>query len=151
MLWPDQVNKLFYLFGGAYADSEVPDVNSLWSYDTIYNNWTKITPDGTQLAIKWPFLGASDVTDEGDAYYYGGYLSKDSTADWTGDAMMLNSLVKYDTKTNKWDNKTWQGPPRAEGNLHYIPASQRGMLVHFGGLEQTAPGNTSYVCIQLII
>lgn len=146
VLWPDEVNKLFYLFGGAYADGKVPSVNDLWSYDTIYNNWTKITPDGSQMSIKWPNSGASDVTDEGDAYYYGGYLSNISTAGWTGDTIMLSSLVKYDTKTNKWDNRTYDNTPRAEGNLHYIPASKRGMLIYFGGLEQTRAGNINYVC-----
>ena len=146
MLWPDQVNKNFYLFGGSYNGSRIPDYNDLWSYDTIYNNWTKVTPDGTQLDISWPSLGASDVTDEGVAYHYGGYVGNDSAAGWTGRTVMQNSLVKYDMNTNKWDSRVYEDrTPRAEGNLHYIPASQRGMLVHFGGLEQKDADNTSYV------
>ncbi|KAF3036160.1 hypothetical protein E8E12_003136 [Didymella heteroderae] len=127
VLWPDQVNKLFYLFGGIYANGKTQDFNNLWSYDTIYNNWTKITPDGTQLAISWPYLGASDVTEEGVAYYYGGYLGNQSVAGWTGDTVMLNSMTEYDTKKNTWINP-----------------SQRGMLVYFGGLEQNTAGSASY-------
>lgn len=66
--------------------------------------------------------------------------------------MMQNSLVKYDMNTNKWDSRVYEDrTPRAEGNLHYIPASNRGMLVHFGGLEQKTVGNTSYVCRSILI
>lgn len=140
---------MFYLFGGVNADTKVHDTASLWSYDTIYNNWTEVVPDGTQLDISWPSFGASDVSDEGVAYYYGGYLGNGSVAGWTGDTIMLNSLVEYDLKTNKWDNRTYDDrTPRAEGSLHYIPASQRGMLVYFGGMEQGTDGNTSYVRIS---
>lgn len=147
VLWPDQVNKNFYLFGGAHTETRTQDFDDLWSYDTVYNNWTRVIPDGSQLDISWPYLGASDVTDEGVAYYYGGYLGNESVAGWSGNTMMLNSLVKYDMDTNKWDNRTsGDRIPRAEGNLRYIPASQRGMLVYFGGLEQRSTGNTSYVC-----
>lgn len=146
-MWPDQANKVFYLFGGIYKDDKALDFTNLWSYDTIYNNWTKVTPDGTQLDISWPSFGSSDVTDEGVAYYYGGYLDKGSVAGWTGNALMLNSLVKYDIKTNKWDNRTYDDKtPRAEGNLHYIPASQRGLLIYFGGVEQVTTTNIGYVC-----
>ncbi|KAJ8109048.1 hypothetical protein OPT61_g7738 [Boeremia exigua] len=149
VLWPDEVNKFFYLFGGVYNDGKVPDFNILWSYDTIYNNWTKITPDGSQSEISWPSFGASDITDEGVAYYYGGYLGNSSTAGWSGDRIMLNSLIQYDMTKNTWVNWTYNDKtPRAEGSLHYIPASARGMLVYFGGVEQASPGNTSYASMS---
>jgi N-acetylneuraminic acid mutarotase len=147
VLWPDQANKLFYLFGGVYNNGRVQDFTTLWSYDTIYNTWNKTIPDGSQMEISWPSFGASTVTDENVAYYYGGYLSNNSVTGWTSDPLMLNSLVSYDMKTNKWDNRTYDVTPRAQGNLHYIPASDRGMLVYFGGMEQSKSGTTSYVSL----
>ncbi|KAH6616877.1 hypothetical protein C7974DRAFT_53559 [Boeremia exigua] len=148
VLWPDTVNKHFYLFGGIFNEGKVEAFHNLWSFDTVYNNWTEITPDGSQLDILWPSLGASDVTDEGVAYYYGGYAGNDSVAGWAGDTIMLNGLVQYDMNKNTWDNRSYDSTPRAEGNMHYIPASQRGMLVYFGGLEQKTAGNTSYASMS---
>ena len=92
-------------------------------------------PDGSQLDISWPVDGASTVTDEGVAYYYGGYLTNKSVLGWNTDALMLNSLVTFDTKTRKWNNRTYDPVPIAEGNMHYIPASDRGMLIYIGGVE----------------
>ncbi|KAF1972094.1 hypothetical protein BU23DRAFT_599798 [Bimuria novae-zelandiae CBS 107.79] len=48
---------------------------------------------------------------------------------------MLNNLISFDTKTNQWVNQTYDPTPRAGGDMHYIPASKKGMLVYFGGIE----------------
>lgn len=140
VLWPDKDNKLFYLFGGEYSeikDAQGKDTQGidLWYFDTIYNSWNKTTPDSTQNSVKWPAFGAGAVTDEGIAYYYGGYLTNKSTSDWGSQPLMLNGLLSYDMNTRVWRNTTYDTTPRAEGSLHYIPASQRGMLVYFGGVE----------------
>lgn len=150
VLWPDHANKLFYLFGGAYDDGKVKDFTDLWFFDTIYNTWNKTLPDGSQADIRWPAYGASAMTDEGVAYYYGGYLRNDTDPRWKADPLMLNSLVSFDTKTKKWDNHTYNDTPRAQGNLHYIPASHRGMLVYIGGIE-TIRGRSSYVSAGRIL
>jgi hypothetical protein len=133
-LWPDKANKLFYLFGGEYNE-DVTKFSNLWFFDVIYNTWNKSLPDGSQLDINWPVDGASAVTDEGVAYYYGGYLTNKSVFNWNTDPLMLNSLVTFDTKTQKWNNRTYDPVPIAEGNMHYIPASERGMLIYIGGVE----------------
>lgn len=146
MLWPDNVNKYFYLFGGEYdtidaakgKDSQGID---LWKYDTIYNNWTKTKPHSTQNLVKWPAFGAGAIHDNGWGYYYGGYFTNKSTSGWTGGRKMLNTLLKYDMNTTEWANTTTTDrTPRAEGTLQFIPASANGMLVYFGGLE-TNPDN----------
>jgi hypothetical protein len=165
VLWPDTVNKCFYLFGGEYEtvdaakgkDSQGVD---LWKFDTIYNNWTKTKAHSTQSNIKWPALGAGTVHENGWGYYFGGYLSNKSTSGWTGKRLMLNSLLKYDMNSTEWSNTTRSGfrTARAEGTLQYIPASTRGMLVHFGGLETNSTNSQishasplqcrrTYVCV----
>lgn len=59
---------------------------------------------------------------------------------------MLNSIVSYNMTERTWLNYTYDPTPRAEGSLQYIPASDRGMLVYFGGVE-TINGATVYVRI----
>lgn len=145
------MNKYFYLFGGEYETTDIAQGKDtrfidLWQYDTIYNNWTKIKPHFTQNSVKWPAFGAGAIHENGWGYYYGGYLTDKSTSGWTGERLMLNTLLKYDMNTTEWSNTTVDQTPRAEGTLQYIPASAGGMLVYFGGVE-TDPnsGNVSYV------
>lgn len=143
-MWPDHVNKLFYLFGGDYLNASVHDSVVLWFYDTIYDTWNRSKSDSSQAQVSWPSFGAGTVDDEGIGYYYGGYLSSTSVYGWQTDRLMLNTFVSYDTKIGRWSNTTWSQTPRAEGTLEYIPISDRGMLVYFGGLE-TVNGYTTYV------
>jgi hypothetical protein len=141
VLWPDKTNKLFYLFGGTYEEQYVPDFKSLWYYDTIYDTWNTTKPDRSQEVISWPYFGSSAVTDDNVAYYYGGILNNATVKDWKGEQVILSNLVSYDMKTNKWSNDTVDRTARTTGNLHYIPASKKGLLVYFGGWEQ-APGRS---------
>ncbi|KAF2626381.1 hypothetical protein BU25DRAFT_432178 [Macroventuria anomochaeta] len=152
VLWPDPVNKLFYLFGGEYGDTnEVKRRDgqgsgfTLWFYDTIYDSWNKSKRHGSQDGIRWPALGAGAVSDAGDAYYYGGYLTNTSDFRTDGQPVMQNGLITYNMDSRQWTNQTWDETPRAEGSLHYLPASEGGMLVYFGGLEtDQSNGNVTY-------
>jgi hypothetical protein len=144
VLWPDQVNKLFYLFGGEYNNGSMQSFTGLWFFDTIYNKWDRaVSPDDSQAQVSWPAFGASTVTGDGIAYYYGGYLTENSVSGWTGKPLMLNSLISYDLNTRRWANRT-DGIPRAEGTLQYIPAGNTGMLINFGGVETLAGGYVTY-------
>ena len=155
VLWPDTVNKLFYLFGGEYSDTnEVKRRDAqgfaLWFYDTIYDTWNKSKYHGSQDAVRWPVLGAGAVSDTGTAYYYGGYLTNTSDFGTDGQPVMQNALISYDMDKRQWTNQTWDKTPRAEGSLDYIPASEGGMLVYFGGLEtDKTTGEVSYVSLRL--
>ncbi|KAF2448473.1 hypothetical protein P171DRAFT_481540 [Karstenula rhodostoma CBS 690.94] len=141
-LWPDPPNHLFYLFGGAHASPAAARAASphLYFYDTIYNTWNRSASDASQARIAWPAFGAGAVTDTGVAYYYGGYLTERSDAGWRGDDLMLNGLLSYDMGTRRWGNSTWDQTRRAEGSLLYVPASEGGMLVYFGGVEMERVG-----------
>lgn len=152
VLWPDSTNKLFYLFGGEYENAdEAQSFTTLWLYDILYNTWNRSrASDGSLTDIKWPASGAGTVTDTGIAYYYGGYLSNLSMPEWTGERLMLSSLISFNMNTQTWQNKTYDQKPRAEGSLHFIPASDAGMLVYFGGLEMNN-GVTSIVSNYLSI
>lgn len=145
ILWPDTANKLFCLFGGEFDTGKVKAFNNLWYFDTIYNIWNKTQPHGTQAQVSWPSLGASAITDEGIAYYHGGYLSSNSVQGWQGDPLMLSGLLSYNMNTGAWSNQSYDQPRRAEGTLQYIPTSDRGMLVYMGGRETSSSGVVNYV------
>lgn len=143
-MWPDITNKLFYLFGGEYS-GEPQDFINLWFFDVMYNTWNKSSSsDDSQSRVSWPAFGAGTVSDSGVAYYYGGYLSNRSDPKWAGEPFMLNSLTSFDMNTRTWSNHTYDKTPRAEGTLHYLPASAQGMLVYLGGVE-TRNGNRVFV------
>ena len=144
VLWPDSTNKLFYLFGGEYDNTDdVQSFTTLWLYDVIYNTWNRSSAsDGSLTGIKWPAFGAGTITDTGIAYYYGGYLTNLSMPKW-GDRLMLSSLISFNMNTRSWQNQTYDEVQRAEGTMHFIPASDAGMLIYYGGLEMDG-NKTSY-------
>lgn len=142
-LWPDPVNKIFYLYGGEHTDPKKKTGQgdfTLWYYDTIYNKWDSPSADGSKSRISWPTLGASVVSDQGIAYYYGGYLTSDSDLDTSGQPVMQSALITYNMDSHVWVNDTGSTTPRAEGSMHHLPASDRGMLVYFGGVEGNSSG-----------
>lgn len=141
-LWPDSVNKVFYLYGGRYQENERPYPFNLWKYDIITNNWSSV--EGTPSEINGAYYGAGvTVQDRGWSYYLGGWLGNASVPGWTGPPRASDRMLKYDMLENSWTNNTTNGyPARAEGVLLYIPASDQGMLVYFGGLE-LEPNGTS--------
>lgn len=141
VLWPDTINKRFYLFGGEYSGTP-PDSLKLLSYDPLNNQWDNFGQPATPInRVSWG-AGVS-ISERGEAYYYGGWLSNASVPGWTGPAAATNGLIKYNMDSNTWTNNT--GPdsiPRAEGVMVYLPASDGGMLVYFGGISTPYGNNT---------
>lgn len=136
-LWPDEVNKKFYLFGGEYFQEPVAPSFILYSYDVLNNYWESLGP-AQQASINSVSFGAgATVPDKGQGYYYGGWLSNNSVPGWGGGPPVATTgMVRYDMASNSWTNGT--GPNdnvrRAEGSMVYIPAGDGGMLVYFGGV-----------------
>jgi hypothetical protein len=143
ILWADDVNKKFYLFGGEFYQTPPTDLQ-LYSYDVLNNYWQ--TLGGAPQSINGVSYGAGvSIPAKGEAYYYGGWLSNNSMPGWTGDRMATTGLVRYVMDTNSWTNVT--GPTdrirRAEGAMVYIPASDGGMLVYFGGVQDRGNGTVA--------
>lgn len=77
-------------------------------------------------------------------YYYGGWRSNASELGFNGDATMQSDLITYDMNTNKWRASVFvDDTPRAEGALFYLPASDKGMLVYFGGVQNASNSSTT--------
>jgi hypothetical protein len=141
ILWADNVNKKFYLYGGEYYQAP-PLALTLYSYDVLNNYWQTVA--GLPQSISSVSYGAGvSISEKGEAYYYGGWLSNNSVPGWTGPPMATTGLIKYTMDTNTWSNIT--GPSdnmrRAEGAMVYIPVSDGGMLVYFGGIQNMNNGS----------
>jgi hypothetical protein len=138
ILWEDNINKLFYLFGGEYLNDEyVPNAVSLWAFDAI-NYWWKSSgsPAASSQVSAVSYAGHVAVPEVGQGFALGGWMNNLTTPSWSGGPVASSALIKYDMTTNLWTNET--GPdstPRAEGTMVYIPASDHGLLIYFGGVE----------------
>jgi hypothetical protein len=85
VLWPDTVNKYFYLFGGEYNATTSPPARwDLWRYDTLYDVWATTAHDPSASAIQGVAFGAGAVVDDDRAlgFYYGGWMSNATILDW---------------------------------------------------------------------
>lgn len=140
ILWEDNINKRFYLFGGEYLNDGVgPFAVNLWSFDALYNFWTSFgAPAVTAQISGVSYAGHAVAPEAGLGYVLGGWMNNLTVPNWSGGPVASSALLKYDMNTNLWTNST--GPdstPRAEGTMVYIPASDHGLLIYFGGI--TAP------------
>ncbi|KAI6380254.1 hypothetical protein MCOR25_001683 [Pyricularia grisea] len=144
VLWADDVNKRFYLYGGAINDaSERLNSFELWSYDVIYDKWDSFGP--SDIGIQRLAYGAGvGVSRTGKGYYYGGWMSNSTVPGWQGLPTATSYLVTYDYDSNSWSNDT--GPddiPRAEGSMVFIPAADGGILVYIGGITDLSGNGTA--------
>src|SRR5262249_37502084 len=123
ILWADNVNKRFFLFGGEYFQGSQPPPNfALYSYDALYDRWDSF--GRPNIALDSVSYGAGvGISERGEGYYYGGWLSNGSVPGWTGPRVATSSMVKYEMDSNTWSNLTGpDGRRRAEGAMVYIPA-----------------------------
>jgi hypothetical protein len=142
ILWGDNVNKRFYLFGGEYYETPTENFNLL-SYDVINNYWVSFgPPSSTTIAPAW---GAGvAISERGEGYYYGGWNSNATTPGYTGNPTTVSNLIIYEMDSNSWTTNA--GPDsigRAEGVMVYLPASDRGLLIYFGGITQNNSTNST--------
>ncbi|KAG6353467.1 hypothetical protein INS49_005648 [Diaporthe citri] len=143
VLWGDDVNKVFYLFGGDFYGTP-PTPFNLYSYDILNDSWDNLGPP-SQSGINPISYGAGvGISELGLGFYYGGWLSNNSVPGWSGAPMATTGLVKYDMDQGSWTNNT--GPDstrRAEGTMNYLPASDGGLLIYFGGVQELENGTTT--------
>jgi hypothetical protein len=134
-LWQDEVNKIFWLYGGEF--STAPSLFQLWGYDVVLNQWNLSSPNlGSSLPIQRVSYGAGVASSEiGMGFYYGGYLNNLTNPLWTGPQMATSNLIVYDMDQNTLTNNTgYDNVGRAEGIMVYIPVSAAGLLIYFGGV-----------------
>jgi hypothetical protein len=136
-LWADEVNKCFYQFGGAFQDGDSPTDFSMWTYDVILNKWNSTQYVSSDKNWERPAYGAgAQVDSRGLGFYYGGWLNNRTTPGWKGPPIALSSIVQYNFTTgNLRNNSHPDGIGRAEGQMVFLPVSDGGLLIYFGGIE----------------
>ena len=135
-IWADSTNKCFYQFGGEYPQGLSPTDFSMWTYDILLNQWNSTDTTGDKNIQRVSFGAGAQVDQLGLGFYFGGWLSNQTTVGWKGPPMATTGLVQFDMTTGELKNMT--GPDnlgRAEGQLIYLPVSDGGILIYFGGIE----------------
>lgn len=99
----------------------------------VYNVWNQSNIPDEINRISWGAGVAVDQRAEG--YYLGGWLSNFTMEGWSGPPIATSNMVIYDMIGQTFTNNT--GPDstgRAEGVMVFIPASDNGLLIYFGGV-----------------
>ncbi|KAF8860177.1 hypothetical protein BDZ45DRAFT_545669, partial [Acephala macrosclerotiorum] len=134
-LWGDNVKKRFYLFGGALLKG-LPQQFHLFSYDIPSDKWNDLGPPSATVQPNITSYSAGvGISETGEGYYYGGWVSNTSMQGWTQPPAMTSNLYRYEYDTNKFTGASAPDKfPRAEGALLWIPAGDTGLLVYIGGI-----------------
>ncbi|KAF3941118.1 hypothetical protein ABW19_dt0208848 [Dactylella cylindrospora] len=153
-LWADEANEKLYLYGGRFSSGQ-PLPFELWMYDAIYSNWTVINSSANTdgFTPTRVYDGASTVVEDlGIAFYFGGWIGKESEYGWDGEQVAVGNLLQYNMVENVWMNQSGPetGVGRVEGALVYVPTSDNGMLVAFGGMkvDDGNPANATGVAMS---
>ncbi|KAF5009440.1 hypothetical protein FDECE_4321 [Fusarium decemcellulare] len=145
ILWGDNVNKRFYLYGGEWNDGFSQEPYSLLSYDILYDKWDDFgTPDITPPPKIASYGAGVGVSETGMGYYLGGWISNASMSGWTDERTMSSNFYTYSYDEGEFTQAA--GPdenPRAEGGMVWIPAGDAlGLLVYLGGIVDPHGNNT---------
>jgi hypothetical protein len=134
VLWGDSVNKRFFVFGGEDTGGVASADFHLHSYDILNDKWDDFGPP-TQQTKTASYGAGVGVSETGQGYYYGGWISNASIRGWTQARTMSSSFYKYEYDRNTMTEKAPPDSyPRAEGAMVWIPAGDTGIVVYFGGL-----------------
>lgn len=145
VLWGDTLNKRFHLFGGAYTEG-LPGNFHLLRYDIINDKWEDLGAPVTTIPMNITSYGAGvGISQTGEGYYYGGWVSNKSMQGWTSPPAMSSSLYKFEYDSNKFipANSPTDNLARAEGTMVWIPAGDTGLLVYFGGIFEQSNGTSA--------
>jgi hypothetical protein len=138
ILWGDEVNKRFYLYGGEWNTGSAQWPYHLLSYDIVRDTWDDFgSPDLTPPPIIASYGSGVGVSATGRGYYLGGWISGASMSGWEEEERTMSSnfyAYAYDTEMFT-EATSLDRYPRAEGGMVWIPSgSELGLLVYMGGV-----------------
>ncbi|KAH7129156.1 hypothetical protein EDB81DRAFT_846090 [Dactylonectria macrodidyma] len=137
VLWGDDVNKRFYLYGGEWNVGYAQEFYHILSYDILYDTWDDFGLPRINPPPKIASFGAGvGVSQTGMGYYYGGWISNSSMSGWTQPRTMSSNLYTYAYDSEKFaQGASPDDKPRAEGAMVWIPAGDPlGLLIYMGGV-----------------
>jgi hypothetical protein len=136
VLWGDRLNKKFYVYGGALTEG-VPLDYHLYYYDILDGSWHDLGPPQPSVPPNISAYGAGvGISQAGEGYYYGGWISNTSMRGWNQPQAMNSALYRYQYDSAKFTrvSSPKDNLPRAEGAMTWIPAGDTGLLIYFGGV-----------------
>ncbi|KAJ6439168.1 telomere-associated RecQ helicase [Purpureocillium lavendulum] len=145
ILWGDNVNKRFYLYGGEWTVGFAQAPYHLLSYDILYDKWDDFGQPSINPPPKIASYGAGvGVSETGVGYYYGGWISNSSMSGWTQPRTMSSSFYTYAYDTGTFTQAAAPDKnPRAEGAMVWIPAGDSlGLLIYMGGIVSPSGNGT---------
>ncbi|KAB5530408.1 hypothetical protein GE09DRAFT_974348 [Coniochaeta sp. 2T2.1] len=146
VLWGDNVNKRFYLYGGEWNVGFSQEPYHLLSYDILYDEWNDFGMPKTSPPPRIASYGAGvGVSETGMGYYYGGWVSNASMSGWTQPRTMSSILYTYTYDTGRFTQAASPDQsPRAEGAMVWIPAGDTlGLLIYMGGVVSQNSNGTA--------
>ncbi|KAJ4361305.1 hypothetical protein N0V95_002007 [Ascochyta clinopodiicola] len=156
IIWPDEANKCFYQFGGEFTAGR-PSEFSMHTYDVLLDQWnlTGNRAAGVSTTQRAAYGAGTHIEGLGLGFYLGGWMSNQTSPDWTGPPVATADLVRFEYSTGFLYNTSGPGDNvgRAEGQMVYLPVSDSGVLAYFGGIEDqyqngtAAPANMSNIHI----
>jgi hypothetical protein len=138
VLWPDGVNKRFYVYGGEWNTGLAAEPYHLLSYDIINNQWDDFgRPDTSPAPLVASYGAGVGISETGMGYYYGGWVSNASMNGYTQTRAMTDAFYSFKYDTGQFlQVSSPDDTPRAEGAMVWIPTGDYpGMLVYLGGVQ----------------
>jgi hypothetical protein len=118
----------------------------MWTYDVLLDRWnqTEYQPSGVYPVHRASYGAGTHIEDLGLGFYFGGWMSNQTSPDWSGAAIATSDLIRFEYDTAMLSNTS--GPAdnigRAEGHMVYLPVSDSGLLAYFGGFEDPTQNGT---------
>ncbi|KAM0415707.1 hypothetical protein ACHAPT_013323 [Fusarium lateritium] len=137
VLWGDEVNKRFYLYGGEWNGGFARQPYHLLSYDILEDKWDDFgVPDISPPPSIASYGAGVGVSQTGRGYYLGGWISNASMAGWIEPRTMSSTFYAFNYDTGAFTQAaSLDKQARAEGGMVWIPAGDAlGLLVYMGGL-----------------
>jgi hypothetical protein len=146
VLWGDNINKKYYVYGGDLTQGS-PGPFHLWCYDVLYDKWNDLGTLNISTSPKISSYGAGvGVSQTGQGYYYGGWISNTSMYGWTQSPTMSSSFYTYGYDNSKFQvlSAPSDNYPRAEGIMVWIPVGDSGgLIVYLGGIVSPYGNSTT--------
>ena len=119
----------------------------MYTYDVLLNQWNKTgsKPAGVSSTQRVAYGAGTHIEGLGLGFYLGGWRSSQTDINWTGPAVATADLVRFEYNTGFLSNTSGPGDNvgRAEGQMVYLPVSDNGLIVYFGGIEDLHQNGTA--------
>ena len=113
--------------------------DTIIAYNTVTNTWSNVTVSGGALNIAGRNAGFTTTNPKTGMGFYLGTGSPGDQHSWNIEGLLV--FNGSDPNGLKWTNETADAPIIDAGSMAYIPLSEEGVLIAYGGVDTTATSN----------